>query len=208
AMLRLIRTDFGIRVELDPARMQLGGANNYSAWHCCVGRIRYDEVDEGAVPGLLIYLQATLTGDEPPDLLQYVSRHPSFPRQSTVNQFFDEAQFEAYRVLGHHVATQVFGDSAAAWTGTASSPAKAQAEVRDLFARVRQQWLEPLTTTSADWLAAAKAALEIEQHFDGKAELKDMIRTIYPEISDGKLPPFQAVNQTLQVMELAWSTMK
>jgi hypothetical protein len=97
AMLRLVRTDFGVNIELNPSEMQLQKADGYSQWHCAVGRVRYDEVDEAARPGLLVYLQATLTGDEPPDLLQYASRNPDFPRQSTLNQFFDEAQFECYR---------------------------------------------------------------------------------------------------------------
>jgi hypothetical protein len=214
AMLRLVRTDFGVRVELDPARMQPGAAS-YSACHCCVGRIRYDEVDEEAVPGLMVYLQATLTGDEPPDLLQYVSRHPSFPRQSTLNQFFDEAQFEAYRALGHHVATQVFGEAAAAWTGAAPSAAGAQEEVRAVFAGLREQWLPPPDRSPAEWVAASEATLRLEQHFDGNDHLDAMAHATYPEVSGGTPPPppsplpeFRAVSQTLQVMELAWSAMK
>ncbi len=36
-------------------------------------------------------------------------RHdPTFPHQTTADQFFDETQFESYRTLGLHVALQVF----------------------------------------------------------------------------------------------------
>ncbi len=217
AMLQLIRTDFGVRIELDPARMQLAGSNSYSAWHCCVGRIRYDEVDEKAVPGLMVYLQATLTGDEPPDLLQYVARHPHFPRQSTLNQFFDEAQFEAYRVLGHHIVSEVFGEAAAAWTGAAASAAHGQDEVRSVFARLREQWLPPLDCESAEWIAAAEATVKLERHQDGNAALAALANETYQEVNGGTppippapdpLPEFRAVSQTLQVMELAWRAMK
>jgi hypothetical protein len=212
-MLRLIRTDFGVRIELDASRMQLGDKSRLSAWHCCVGRIRYDEVDEEAVPGLMIYLQATLTGDEPPDLLQYVSRHPSFPRQSTLNQFFDEAQFEAYRALGQHVVGQVFGEAAAAWTGSAGSSVEHQEQVRAVFARLREQWLPPVPCISSEWMAAANAALQLGQTFDGKNQLTDMMYGIYPEVwpiipaTRGPLPEFHAVSQTLQVMEIVWAAM-
>jgi hypothetical protein len=214
AMLRLIRTDFGVRIELDQARMQLGGVDGYSAWHCCVGRIRYDEVDDWAVPGVLVYLQASLTGDEPPDLLQYVSRHPSFPRQSTLNQFFDEAQFEAYRVLGHHIATEAFGEAAPAWTSQAPSASKHQEEAREVFSRLREQWMPPLECAPAEGAAAAQAALALERYFDSKAALNTLSNATYPEVATvappfpNPLPEFRAISQTLQVMELTWNAMR
>ena len=52
---------------------------------------------------LLIVLKPSLTGDEPLDLLQYAESNPSFPQQTTADQFFDEAQWESYRRLGQHV---------------------------------------------------------------------------------------------------------
>jgi len=33
-------------------------------------------------------------------VLAYARQHASFPHQSTVDQFFDESQFESYRALG------------------------------------------------------------------------------------------------------------
>jgi len=218
AMLRLIRTDFGVRIELDPARMQLEGARDYSPWHCGVGRIRYDEVDEDAVPGLMVYLQATLSGDEPADLLQYASRYPTFPRQSTLNQFFDESQFEAYRMLGHHIATQVFSEASSLWTGTVLNGGQHQHEVRSVFARLREQWFPPLPCTSAEWLAASQSVLQLEQHMARDGELLEFGHTLYPEVLVVAPPPgsppvrhlqeFRAVSQTLQVMEMAWSAMQ
>ncbi|MBI3936879.1 MAG: hypothetical protein HY323_07870, partial [Betaproteobacteria bacterium] len=35
-------------------------------------------------------------------------QHPEFPDQPTLDQFFDEAQFEAYRALGHQIGDDVF----------------------------------------------------------------------------------------------------
>ena len=211
AMLRLVRTDFGISIELDPTPLQLDGDHDNSPWHCCIGRIRYDEVDEQGIPGLMVYLQATLTGDEPADLLQYASRHSDFPRQSTLNQFFDEAQFEAYRALGHHTAVQVFGEAAAAWTGFAPTARQDRAEVRAVFASLRRQWFPPLKIPTADWLPVVKTALEVEQHFTGIRDLTRFGHQLYPEVNGG-IPPapnlpqqslleFHAVSETLQVMQ-------
>ncbi|HSB26579.1 MAG TPA: hypothetical protein VLE19_01930, partial [Pyrinomonadaceae bacterium] len=33
--------------------------------------------------------------------------HPTFPHQSTADQFFDEPQFESYRILGSHIMDQL-----------------------------------------------------------------------------------------------------
>jgi hypothetical protein len=40
-------------------------------------------------------------------VVEYRSRNPAFPHESTADQCFDEGQFEAYRALGQHIAEQV-----------------------------------------------------------------------------------------------------
>lgn len=55
----------------------------------------------------LLYLKATVTGDEPPDVASYAAAHPDFPNETTWDQAFDEAQWESYRELGRHVAAAV-----------------------------------------------------------------------------------------------------
>lgn len=52
-------------------------------------------------PAYLVYLKPTLCADLSPELLWYSSAHPEFPHETTGDQFFDEAQFEAYRELGY-----------------------------------------------------------------------------------------------------------
>jgi hypothetical protein len=56
----------------------------------------------------LLYIKPTLVGDEPSDVRQFQIEHPSFPNESTAEQFFDEAQWESYRRLGEHIADKVF----------------------------------------------------------------------------------------------------
>jgi hypothetical protein len=45
-----------------------------------------------------------MTGDEPEFIKRYCITNPAFPHQATLDEFFDEEQFEAYRQLGVHIA--------------------------------------------------------------------------------------------------------
>jgi hypothetical protein len=74
------------------------------------GHIEYPEpfsVDGGppSSEGTLIVAKAVLTREMPYELLTYALKEPAFPRQSTGDQFFDHAQFDAYRALGHYIGT-------------------------------------------------------------------------------------------------------
>ena len=57
---------------------------------------------------LLIVLKPRLIKDVPLDIVQYHSGHPDFPQQSTIDQFFDEAQWESYRKLGALIGAKIF----------------------------------------------------------------------------------------------------
>jgi hypothetical protein len=63
---------------------------------------------KGAPDGTLIYIKSSLTGNEPEDVLNYAAQNPTFPHQSTADQWFNESQFEAYRRLGSHVVEEIF----------------------------------------------------------------------------------------------------
>lgn len=71
--------------------------------HCVHGTIRYPEDSSAEQHGRILYIKASLTGDEPPDVLNYRSQHENFPHDSTLNQFFNESEFESYRRLGEHI---------------------------------------------------------------------------------------------------------
>jgi hypothetical protein len=101
--LRRIREDFGVEISLDvePIRRTLkGGARQ----HVAIGTIHYSATDSG----ILLYVKPSLTGDEPPDVLQYQTRNNAFPHEGTSDQFYDEAQWESYRRLGLHSAESIF----------------------------------------------------------------------------------------------------
>ena len=81
----------------------------YSKRHATLAWVHYDGSEK---PGsLLLIIKPTLTGDEPIDLLEYHSSHADFPQESTLDQFFDEAQWESYRKLGDYIGDKLFGRS-------------------------------------------------------------------------------------------------
>lgn len=75
--------------------------------HCAVGQIFYQTGDEG----IIVCFKSSLTGDENDYILDYKKRYPSFPHETTGDQFFSEEQFEVYRALGYHMADGVFGNT-------------------------------------------------------------------------------------------------
>ena len=77
----------------------------YSARHAMLARVRYVGTDERS---WILFLKPSLTGDEPGDVLQYQKTQPDFPQESTMDQYFDEAQWESYRKLGEHIGSLVF----------------------------------------------------------------------------------------------------
>jgi hypothetical protein len=106
---RRIRLDLGIPIQFNPIDVTRQGQNDGNP-HAAVGRIRYGVVDgDDALDGTILYLKATLSGDEPVDVRNFASLDPTFPHDSTGNQFFDEARFESYRTLGFHTVLSVTG---------------------------------------------------------------------------------------------------
>ena len=96
------RLDMGIEIELD---LELLRKNNegYSRQRWAIGKIHYGEGEVGH----LLYIKASVTGDEYEYVRAYRAEHPSFPHESTAEQFFTEAQFEAHRALGYQIGGEV-----------------------------------------------------------------------------------------------------
>jgi len=73
------------------------------------GSIESDPTDGSRPSSIVIVVKPSLTGNEPLDVLQYAAAHPDFPQETPADQFFDEAQWESYRKLGHHIGKLVAG---------------------------------------------------------------------------------------------------
>lgn len=95
------RVDFGVDIHIDVSALR-PRADGRSLRSCAVGSIDYPDGSRG----MLLYVKPTLTGEEPTDILHYASAHPSFPHEPTLDQYFDEAQFESYRRLGQDVMSR------------------------------------------------------------------------------------------------------
>jgi hypothetical protein len=132
SLVRKCREDFGVRIEIDIGPLLRKEGTVHSKWHCAVGRIHYEDVAPQAQPGTFLYVRPSLTGDEPPDVRDYVVDHPSFPHETTADQYFSESQFESYRVLGEHIAIHVFGDVVHEAGPNISSGS--------FFSRLRREW--------------------------------------------------------------------
>jgi hypothetical protein len=93
------RIDFGIDIRIDTSKLRVAADGNSRSCFA-VGTIEYP----GGDAGTLLYLKPSLVGKEPTDVAHYARAHPTFPHESTADQFFDESQFESYRRLGESVA--------------------------------------------------------------------------------------------------------
>ena len=71
-----------------------------------LARVHYRE--GGNVDSLILLLKPTLTAAAPVDVLNYAATNKPFPQQTTLDQFFDEAQWESYRKLGYDTAKRLF----------------------------------------------------------------------------------------------------
>lgn len=113
-MARKAEIDYGASIEfVDPASLvaqsaeetalfaRVGSVKTVTAQagpQCLLlARIRYDGRDQ---PGLLIVVKPRLLDTLPLEIAGYAARNATFPQQTTADQFFDEAQWEAYHQLG------------------------------------------------------------------------------------------------------------
>jgi choline dehydrogenase-like flavoprotein len=73
--------------------------------HAALGRVTYDDSDD--VSWVLV-LKPSLSDDLKQDILNYASNNLKFPQDPTVDQVFDDIQWESYRALGQQIGLQVF----------------------------------------------------------------------------------------------------
>lgn len=105
--MRKIRVDLGISIDI-----KLEDIKNAKK-ACVVGDILYEEKDaKGSPVGKLVYLKPVICGKESVDVLSYQAATDSgksrFPHQTTADQWFDETQFESYRMLGYHAVRSIY----------------------------------------------------------------------------------------------------
>jgi len=172
---RHVRVDFGVDIRIDVSPLR-PGPDGRSRQHMVAGDIHYPDGDTG----VLLYFKPSLVGSEPTDVFHYKTQNAEFPHESTLDQFYDEAQWEAYRRLGEHAGMMAFrtvsGDLSIDDAATAA----------EVFGRARREW------------KAARAGLEggLAVFRSGSAELDELLRSpensllqrqVYPELASGSV---------------------
>ncbi|NQD36402.1 hypothetical protein HPT27_05140 [Permianibacter sp. IMCC34836] len=91
-----------LRGKIDGELRQNGGRASLAVgWYT-------DNTDDSREPDIwILYVKPAMCGDESVDLQHYRSENPDFPQQTTMDQFFDEVQWESYRKLGEQTGVQM-----------------------------------------------------------------------------------------------------
>jgi len=164
-MIRNCATDFGAEIDLnvDSIRRQPSGL---SLAHCAVGTIQYCTGEIGR----LIYLKASISGDEDVSVAQYRSQHPAFPHESTANQFYSEDQFESYRRLGLEMVRTSF---------KGNLPGDDPILIGDRMFDV----LTPAALSSDRFLSHSKTLDNLWEHFRGEQSLHPFMNELIASTS-------------------------
>jgi len=109
--IRMILIDMGVRIHIDlsdiyrETRAADGSFVVTGKQHYALGTIEYG--NGSGERGYLLYIKSSMGGKHSPYIDDYHFNHPDFPHESTADQFFDEAQFEAYRAMGCEIGDDV-----------------------------------------------------------------------------------------------------
>ncbi len=231
-LIRKVRIDFGIRIEIDPGPLVPNREFHRSDRHVVVGKIFYSDAADEPAPegadsdhprftfpghcrededdGVLIYVKPSLTGDEPADVRQYAAEHPKFPHDPTADQWFTESQFESYRALGFHMAGAVFEDAVRnAGQMSGSHPGTFR---KRLFKQIFDLWLAPppdflqrYRETSAD-LKSIQQALRCDTNLRklSREVLGDKIARNEQRTPDERRAERHMLTEMLTVLEDSW----
>jgi hypothetical protein len=130
---RMCRIDFGAEIRLDVGKFRRLGRERLAERHAVVGEIVYhpehwrslgwQAPDAAARTGRIVWVKPMVVGGDAADVRQYGRQNREFPQQTTLDQWYDEAQFESYRKLGYESIISAFPGvtapqpSGRAWVG-------------------------------------------------------------------------------------------
>jgi hypothetical protein len=109
--------DLGIRIRFD----QLQSIKNrpkgepteqqrHEIPYYTIGIIDYrsaDGTEDGCEDGIVLYIKPAYHGTEGAGIVSYATAHPTFPHETTTDQWFTESQFESYRSLGLEITNSI-----------------------------------------------------------------------------------------------------
>lgn len=107
---RKIWIDFGVRITFKKIEVGKRGAKPKPKLYYALGKITYPEAPKSEAYVLYIKPGFMNNGEEPADVAAYALANPSFPHQTTADQFFTKSQMESYRSLGNYTMKRILGN--------------------------------------------------------------------------------------------------
>ncbi len=192
--IRLARTDYGAHIRIDVSGLA-PDERGFARAACALGTIEYSGDDPRQTPpGRLLYIKASLRGDEPVDVRHYRASHRSFPHEPTGNQFFTEEQFDAYRELGFHLARRTFKPLTWDWRASPGAKSKtlgATESLGDIFATLSFAWSESRSCTPDQFVTLTKKWSDLLREDDLRPA---------PRTQPGSAPPPAAAEPEVSTM--------
>jgi hypothetical protein len=116
---RKIYIDFGVSIEFAQLEIKARQTPPVPGLRFAVGSIKYPGSTKR---GWLLYLKPTYQGTERADVRSYATGHPTFPHESTTDQWFSESQLESYRALGASIMEYICSGGAGVDAGDTPDP--------------------------------------------------------------------------------------
>jgi hypothetical protein len=124
-LIRLARIDFSVEIEVErsvahpshtlggvfgvPEDFDPGRANKVVEKCAMLLNVYFRQSNKTDTPDIrIVLLKPNLIETAAADLKQYQAQRDSFPQETTIDQFYDEAQWESYRKLGLEISSRVF----------------------------------------------------------------------------------------------------
>jgi hypothetical protein len=135
-------------------------ADRFCHRHYVIARIKYPKKKHSTGPeeGYLVYVKASLTGDEETDLLGFCRENKAFPHDPTAHPMFDEDQVESYRQLGYHIGEKMCLDI--------------RADPEDPLWNYKEFKIEGLVD---DWLLHSSLARHVGENARGDADMARLL---------------------------------
>ena len=113
---RKIYIDLGVRIHFDSLPLlknrppdTVTDEQRRDIPYYAIGVIEYEAAGEqqGCGDGTILYIKPALHGTEAAGIISYAAAHPTFPHETTTDQWFTESQFESYRSLGLEITDRI-----------------------------------------------------------------------------------------------------
>ncbi|HYO69057.1 MAG TPA: hypothetical protein VEU33_23555 [Archangium sp.] len=170
---RRVREDFQVEIRIDLSALR-PGADGLSRQTIIAGDIEYPDGNTG----VLLLIKPTMLGNEPVDITHYKARNAAFPHESTGDQFYDEAQWEAYRRLGEHAALTAFRFVSRETQARGEQPVAAQ-----VFTRARYDWLPVPAGYEERYALFAARAASLDTLLQEKSG-QPLFRQVFSEVTE------------------------